>query len=206
MNEYYHYWQVMKRTFPKVVMLSVALAVLAYVITARTGPTYSVHYSYIVSMSEREEGNDFRYDGYYALSATDLFTATLTAWTKTPEVAVRAYEISGVEMRSNDPQALVKLVSAEKTGPQIIEIVIKHKKKEIAEKLTEGLQAAMLENIEKYHNEGIPAVKYKVVTTEAWTGEKSLAVGVVTMGTFIFALLLGINGVLLVESFKRAGL
>lgn len=206
MNEYSHYWRILRQTLPKVVLLSAALAVLVYVISIRTGPSYQVHYSYIVSLSVREEASDFRYDGYYALSATDLFAATLTAWTKTPETLVRAYEISGVKRQNDDPQELVKLVNAEKTGPQIIEVTVRHKKKETAQKLAAGLQAAMLENIGKYHDEGIPAVRFKVITTKSWTGEKSVATGVVSMGTFVFTFLLGINAVLLVESFKRATL
>ena len=206
MNEYYHYWQLLRRTLPKVVLLSAALALLVYVISIKTGPSYQVHYSYIVSLSEREAVSDYAYDGYYALSATDLFATTLAAWTKTPEVIVRAHEISGVKMQSDDPQALVKLVSAEKTGPQIIEVTVRHKEKATVERLADGLQSAMLENIGMYHDEGIPAVRFKVVTTKAWTGEKAAAAGVVSAGTFVFALLLGINAVLLVESFRRASL
>lgn len=206
MNEYSHYWQLLKKVAPKIVLLSAALSLLVYVVSIRTGPTYSVYYSYIVSLSERETVTDFRYDGYYALSATDLFAATLTAWTKTPEVIVSAYEKAGLEMQSDNPQELVKLVSAEKTGPQIIEITVRHEKKEVAEKLAVGLQAVMLDNISKYHEEGIPALQFKVITTRTWTGENDVATGVVSMGTFIFSMLLGVNGVLLVESFKRAGL
>jgi capsular polysaccharide biosynthesis protein len=206
MNDYYYYWWVLRRALPKAVLLSAALALLVYVVSIRIGPSYQVHYSYIVSLSEREPTSDFRYDGYYALSATDLFAATLTSWIKTVETVVRAYEIAGIEMEGSDVRELVKVVSAEKTGPQIVEVKIKHKRKEVAEKLAVGLQAAMSENVESYHREGIPAVRFRVVTTEMWTGERTVATGVVSMGTFVFALLLGMNGVLLVASFKRAGL
>jgi len=165
-----------------------------------------VHYSYIVSLSEREVAPDFRYDGYYALSSTDLFAATLTAWVQTTEAVVAAYELAGIERETDDAQELVQSVTANKTGPQIIEITVRHKEKAVAEKLSSGLQAVMLKNIEKYHAEGIPAMQFRVVTTESWTGEKKVATEVASMGTFIFSFLLGINGVLLVESFKRASL
>ena len=204
MFEYYYYQQAVQKASLGLLLISAAAGVLAFVWAERSQPDYQVHYSYLVSLSERETANDFRYDGYYALSATDLFAATLAAWVKTPEVIAEAYRRASLAIPSDEPRALLKTVTADKTGPQLVQITVRHPDKEAALRLAEGLQAVMQENVTRYHQEGIPALKFNVVPTAYWIGVNRVAVLVIAFGTFIIVLLAGINIVLLRASL-RAG-
>lgn len=197
-----HYWQVVQRKLPGILLASVAAAVVAGLVVNRVGPTYTVHYSYLVSLSEREETDDFRFDGYYALSATDLFTATLASWVGAPEVVVAAYEEAGVAT-SQDPRDVARTVTAEKKAPQLVAVTVRHKDQAVAEKLAQGLQVVMERNVEQYHDQGIPELIFRVVATSPWLGISRLSAPVIVSATFIFVLLMGVNAVLLVESVKQ---
>lgn len=202
MGHFDKYWQVVQRKMPGVLLVSGAAAIIAWLIVGRVGPTYTVHYSYLVSLSEREEAEDFRFDGYYALSATDLFAATLASWVRLPEVVVAAYGEAGVAA-ARDPRDVARAVTAEKKAPQLVAVAVRHKDQALAEKLAQGLQVVMERNIEQYHDQGIPELTFRVVATSPWLGISRLSAPVIVGATFVFVLLIGVNVVLLVESVKN---
>lgn len=184
-------------------LFSVLAAVVALVIVKRFDPTHEVHFSYLVSLSERDQVSDFRFDGYYALQATDLFAATLARWVSTPEVIVAAYEAAGLPQPSADPRKLARAVRAEKVAPQLVTVTVRSGTREESEKLAAGLRQVMSGNIARYHNEGVPAVAFTVIASEPWSGVVRLSAPVVVTATFLFTFLLGLNGILLIESLKN---
>lgn len=193
-----------QRRFPLFLLLSLALAVLTYVIMVRLPITYEVHYSAVVSLALREEPAEYTFDGYYALQATELFAATLAGWTEAPEVIVQAYQAAQVPVPRGGTRALRRGVSATKTAPQLIEIVVTADDRERAERLGAGLRAVSRRNLDLYHDNGIPALRWRVVTTEPWTSVTYPAGAPVAVAVFIVTLLLLINGAVLWESVQDA--
>ena len=182
---------------PLLLLASFLLAAIAFGIAGRLGPLPQVHFSYLVSLSEREVTPDFEFDGYYALQATDLFAATLAEWLTTPEVVVAAYREAGLEPDTDDPRALTRLVEARKTAPQLVEVTVKGSSQAEAEALTAGLLVAMERNVALYHDEGIPAVEFGVVATEPFSGQRTINARLIAVATFFTALILLINAALL---------
>lgn len=198
------YWNVLKQKMPILLLISLAAAVVAFVIVRQAGPTYEVHFSYLVSLSEREAADEFRFDGFYALQATDLFAATLARWIATPEVIVAAHAEADIPLQSQDPRQLTRQVAAEKSAPQIVQVTVRGDSEQRAEALARGLRAVMERNIEMYHDEGVPAVTFRAVATPPWLGVWQVAVPVIVSATFIFTFLIAVNGLLLIESLRRA--
>lgn len=198
-----YYWRVAQSKLPLALLVSVAAAVIAFVIVRQVGPGYQVHWSYLVSLQERDTVNEYRFDGYYALAATDLFAATLAKWTATPETIVAAYEAAGLELPDVDPRGVTRQVQAVKSAPQLVEVTVRHSERETAERLAAGMREVMAENVERYHNQGVPAVAFAAVPTEPWTGTTRLAAPVIVTATFLFTFFIVLNGILLIESLKR---
>lgn len=199
---YRYYQEAIRQAGLGLVLISAAAGVLAFVWAERTAPDWQVHFSYLVSLSEREAVDNFRFDGYYALSATDLFAATLSSWVKTPEVIAAAYKQAGLTIPSNEPDVLRKAVEANKTGPQLVEVTVRHKNQEAAAQLTAALQTVMADNVARYHEDGIPALKFTAIPTESWAGVHRVAAGVIAVATFMVVLFGGINIVLLKASLE----
>lgn len=202
-SDWKHYIQAAQRRLPLVLLVSFGLALIAYFIVQSAPTTYQVHYSYLVSLSERESVDEYRFDGFYALQATDLFTATVARWATTVDVVVAAHERAGLPIEDSDPRQLVSAVRSEKTAPQLVEVVVSGKTRQEAERLAQGLREVMDEHVEAYHDQGIPAVTFRVVATDPWTGSVEISSLIVVVGVFVLSFFLLINGVLLLESFKQ---
>ena len=198
------YMAILTKRLPLLLVVSFVAAAIAYTAVTRVGSQYQTHFSYLVSLTEREDVSEFRFDGFYALQATDLFTATLATWSSTPEVVIAAHEEVGLTPESRDPRTLGRIISAQKTAPQLVQVTVKADSPQVAEELRQGLIAVMDRNVQRYHDEGIPALQFAATPTESWTGEREIAVLVIVVTIFIVTLLLLINAVLLIESI-RAG-
>lgn len=193
-----------KRKFVQLVVISAAIAILVWVIAGAIRPGAQVHFSYLVSLAERENPSEYTFDGYYAIQATDLFTATVAKWISTPEVIRAAYEEAGLsDGLGRDPRELTRSIRADKTAPQLIEVTIHATSEDKALGLAEALMAVMDRNIDQYHDQGIPALTFRVVATKPLAGSVALAKNPIAFATFVFSIFIGVNIVLIIESFQE---
>lgn len=197
------YIQALQRARVWLVLFAGAGAVLAYAITLTIPTTYESHFSYVVSLSQREESQEFRFDGFYALQATDLFATTLAQWIQTPEVIVAAHKQAEIELVNTNPREITKIIRAQKTAPQLVEVTVRGDTAEDVAALVEGVKAVMDTRVDEYHDQGIPAVSFRIVAGDAWLGKTEVAHSVIVIATFIFILFAGVNVVLLAETFRQ---
>ncbi len=194
------YWRRVRLMLPWLLFGSFAAAVVAYAVASSLPAAHQVHFSYLISLSEREAANEFRFDGFYALQATDLFAQTLARWIQTPEVIVAAYQEAGLASPTENPRELTRLIRADKTAPQLVQVTVEETSKEEALQVAEALQKVMEKNIAEYDTQGIPALAFRVVPTTPWAGQSEISVPIVTVATFVFVFLLALNAVLLFYS------
>jgi hypothetical protein len=201
-SSFHRYWLAWQRQLPWILGLTLLVTMLVYEGAKRLPATQQVHFSYLVSLAERETGSVYQFDGYYALQATDLFTTTVSQWVQTPEVIVAAYQAANLAVPASDPRTLLQHVVATKTAPQLVTVTVKDSDPQVAQKLTEGLQTVMNRNVELYHEQGTPALTFRIVATPSWLGVQRLDVRLITGATFILMLIVASNVVLLRESIR----
>jgi capsular polysaccharide biosynthesis protein len=198
-----HYWDTVQKGLPLVLLVSAAAALAAWLIVGQVSPSYEVHFSYLISLREREAADEFRFDDYYALSATDLFASTLAEWLSTPEVVVAAYETAGLAVPTAEMSELTRTVTAQKKAPQLVTVVVRGRERERAARAAEGLKNVMERNLEQFQNQGSGAISFTVYPTESWVATKTLSAAVITTATFLFTFLAAVNLIVLRESFRR---
>ena len=197
------YIQSVKRALPIIGALTLGAGLFAAAIATSWAPSFDTHFTYVVSLAEREQEEGYQFDGYYALQATEIFVASLAKWTAAPETVVKAYEKAGVPLTSPSVRSLSQAVKAEKTAPQIVQVTITGQDQDKVKQLAAGLRQVVAENLDKYHAEGVPMIKFKAIATEEWTGKQDVAAGAV--GTAVAAItgFLLLNVVLIRESLQQ---
>jgi capsular polysaccharide biosynthesis protein len=204
MRSYSSLFTALQRRLPLFLLISLVAAVVAWVVTSRFEPQHRVHFSYLVSLAQRESPPEYTFDGFYALQATDLFTTTLASWVQTPDFIVEAYKVASLPLPTDDARRLTRTVTARKTAPQLVEVEVRAADAQQAEKLAVGLQEATKRRVAQYQEQGAPALHFNVVATPGWTSATRVAVVVITAGVFALTLALLINAYLLWESVRRA--
>lgn len=195
------YWASFKALLPMFLLVSIVAAGVALVIARQLPVQHQAHFSYSVSLAVREQSTEYQFDGFYALQATDLFTATLASWAQAPEMVAAAYRAGGLELPTQDPRRLVRSIEARKVAPQLVEITIRETDAARAQQLIEGLKIIVGSEVERYHTESIPELQFRVTATEPWHGERTVARPVIVTATFLFTFFILVNGWLLFIAF-----
>ncbi len=188
---------------PVVLALSFAAAGVAYIIATNAPAVHEVHFSYMVSPIEREEATGFRYDGYYAISGTELFSSTLASLIASPEVIVRGYAIAGIALPSEDPIQLAGHVRAKKSAPQLVQVTVDDSSRSVAEQLSRGIMQATEDAVHEYNTTLSPSLAFTITATKPWTGTVRFAALPIAITTGVFALVVGCMIVLFIVALKR---
>lgn len=203
MTAFSSYGRAVMRALPVLLLVSFLFAALAYYVARRQGTTYEVYFSYIISLREREASEDYHFDGYYALQATDLFAATFARWLGAPETIVAAYLEAGLPLPGAEARQLADSVKAERTAPQLVQVTVRGRTPDDARSLAKGLREVMIGHARDYHDQGIPALRFSATPTNEWLGVRQLSLPVIGLSTFAFSLLMGVNALLFWESLRR---
>lgn len=196
-------WEYLSRRIPVLLIASIIAGIVAYGVASRLPVSYDVSLSYVVSQESRDPVSDFRYDGYYAISATDLFTTTLASWIVSPETVVRFYEKAHIPLPTEDPISLSKRIIAIKAAPQLVNITVKHPSKLEAEKLAAGIAQVVPAFVEQYNTTGSPASRFAVVASSPWTGVSRIAPLPISLIVFVFVFIVGVLWTLFTQALKR---
>lgn len=193
----------LRRTFFYVLGVSVAIAVLVYGGISRIPGTYEVHFSYMVSMDQREVVPGFKYDGFYGLSAIDLFSTTLARVADSPETVVAAYKNANIKLPTQDAITLVRTIDSEKVAPQLVRFTVRNASKKHAEKLAAGLIVALDSSIDEYNIAGRSSTTLHAVTTPPWTSQNVINPIPVSASFFMLVFVSGNIFVVFREAIKK---
>ncbi len=183
-------------TTPRILIASFMIAFVAYGIAAKIPVSYDVHLSYVVSQEGGQATPGFRYDGYYALSATDLFAATLASWIAQPQTIALAYKTSDIPLPTNDAIDLGKRIRSEKTAPGLVNITVRDHSRETAEQIVRGVTKIIPAFIAQQNTTGTPAVTFRGIASDSWTGMSRIAPLPIALVVFVFVLFIQILWIL----------
>ena len=183
--------------------VSVASFALAYALASNVPVTYEVHSSLMLSMDVRDDTSEFRYDGYYALSAADIFSATVAGLIASPETVVAAYQKAGLPLPSEDASRIVRAVQAEKSAPQLVQISVLGKSAQDAQALSAALQEVLAQKVEEYNEKNDASVVFRAVSSDPWTGVRTAAPLPVALSVFLLVFFCMNMGVLFREALQR---
>ncbi|HLC48811.1 MAG TPA: hypothetical protein VJI96_00295 [Candidatus Andersenbacteria bacterium] len=193
----------LSRAFFLILSLSLIVAFIAYGVVKKIPGTYEVHFSYMVSIEQHDVALGFRYDGYYALSSTDLFSATLASIASAPETIIAAYIASGIQPPTQDAIRLVRVVTAKKTAPALVQITVTDASQKNAEQLTSGLMTVLAKTIDEYNTKGPASLIFHGVSTTPWTSVHAPLPLPIAASMFMLVFLGGNMIVLVRQALKR---
>lgn len=116
------YIKTIKNNSTLIGIIGIAVALLTLYFTKNQPSYYQSSLSLLVSSVEPQPTSDYRFDGYYTIQATDLFSNTVEAWIKSPEVVAEIYRQAKIDIDGNNIKGLTKKFKAEKMSPHYIEL------------------------------------------------------------------------------------
>lgn len=96
---------------------------------------YDASVSFDVQRINKQSTQEYQFDGYYEIQASDLFSQTVISWFLTPSVLSEMYDRAGIDSQIQNISEYARRFSAKKYSPQNIVVTFQEKTESRAQKL-----------------------------------------------------------------------
>ncbi len=101
--------------------------------------------AFSINRINKQETEDYQYDGYYAIQASDLFSQTVMSWMMTPSVLLEIYERAGIDPQITSTENFISRFKAKKYSPQNVVVRYRERDKQTAQKIADAIIAIVEE-------------------------------------------------------------
>ncbi len=130
------YLKIIKKRYLLILVVTILVGASAFVFTFRRSVVYETSLSLLITRSTSQVTQDYKYDGYYAIKAAELFSDTVKQWLESPEVVVEIYKRAEIDLGLESLRKLRKKFKAYKMSSQYVEVRFKASQKEEAQKIS----------------------------------------------------------------------
>jgi capsular polysaccharide biosynthesis protein len=166
------YIDIIKRHMWAFVVVVSLITLLAVLFSAVRPAIFDTALSLDIAVAQREETQDFQFNGYYAIQSSELFADTLVSWLESPDVVVTVYDRSGVALPSDNVSRLTRVFDAEKLSSQHVKIAFANSSTEQALAIVSGLEETIQEKAAALNETSQGTTSFHVIFSEPIVKEK----------------------------------
>ena len=120
--EFIEYLRAIKKRWVFVVVLTVIIALLGMVAANFIAKKYDVSISLAIAREGKQETVDYKYDGYYAIQASEIFSENVESWFYSAEIVKQILDKAEVQMDVRNVNAYQRFFSARKLAAQNVQV------------------------------------------------------------------------------------
>lgn len=162
--------------YKEVLIFALGVALVAGIFTWQKQDKYEASLSLSVSRYGTQSAQDYKYDNYYAVKATDEFGNTVAGWFKTPEMTQAIFKKASLQSNSQSLDSLKKRFQAAKISPNLVEVRFSAKDESTAKILAEAVVNTVSEKVSLLNTISLQGVSFVVMGSEPVIVKNSLAV------------------------------
>lgn len=137
------YLKIIKKGGKTILLWGAVAALAGFIYSYFRADYYDVSLALSISRASTEQTQDYQYDGYYIIQASELFTDTVKQWINSPEVVTSVYKEAEIDAEAKSLRDLQKRFKADKLSSQYLEVKFMAEEEEEANKLASSLTAVL---------------------------------------------------------------
>jgi capsular polysaccharide biosynthesis protein len=174
-----------------ILVFAAAIALVAGIFSWQKSGQYSVSQSIIVSRLGTQQANDYKFDSYYAIQASDDFCDMVAGIFKTPEMAANVYKKAGLSYSVNSLGSLARRFSSSKIAPGVVEVRFGASSEAEANKISQAVFDAAQEKISMISSASLQGVSFIALKNDPVIAKNNYAVWLSVLAGFLAGLALG---------------
>ncbi len=177
--------------YKEVLIFALGVALVAGIFTWQKQNNYEASLSLTVSRYGTQSAQDYKYDNYYAIKATDEFGDTVAGWFKTPEMTQTIFKKADFQSDIQSLDSLKKKIKAAKISPNLVEVRFSAKNELAAKKLAEAIVNTISEKVSLLNASSWQGISFLVMGSEPVVVKNSQAVWWNALAGFLVGLVVG---------------
>jgi len=179
------------KEYKEILIFALGVALVAGVFTWQKQDKYETSLSLTVSRYGTQSAQDYKYDNYYAVKATDEFGNTVAGWFKTPEMTQSIFKKAEVQLDSQSLNSLKKRFQAAKISPNLVEVRFSTKDESSAKILAEAVINTLSEKVNLLNTSSLQGISFIVMGGEPVIVKNNLIVWWNLLAGFLVGLVVG---------------
>jgi capsular polysaccharide biosynthesis protein len=133
------YLKIIKKNSKLILIISIITAASAFVFSVVQPVKYETSLSLTIIKDKTQITDNFKYDGYYALQASEIIADSIEQWLKSPVTVDAIYKEAQVDLEFKNIKSYTKKFIARKMSSQQVEVKFKTNAREEAEKISQAV-------------------------------------------------------------------
>jgi capsular polysaccharide biosynthesis protein len=110
------YIKIIKKRSKLILVVATITGSFAFLFSTIQPVKYETSLSLFINKNETQETDDFKYDGYYALQASEIIADSIEQWLKSPEFVNAVYQKAQVDQDFRNIKSYTKKFTAKNVG------------------------------------------------------------------------------------------
>jgi len=106
---------------------------------------YDTSLAFSINRINLQTTEDYQYDGYYAIQASDLFSQTVMSWMMTPSVLLEIYQKAQIDPQISSLEEISSRFKTKKYSPQNIVVRYKERDRQTADEIAQAITTIVQE-------------------------------------------------------------
>ncbi|MBU4338624.1 hypothetical protein KKB43_00345 [Patescibacteria group bacterium] len=120
----------------------------------------------LISRSGTQNTDDYKYDGYYAVQASDIFADNASQWLASASIASEIYIRAKAESELRSLKDFSKIFKADKLSSQYVRVRYRSKDKETAIDLAHAITDVLQEKADLLSRSSIEQISFKIIYSD----------------------------------------
>lgn len=186
-------------------ILSAALifAVAFYLWASSRPNSYDVSLSFTINLTNKQQTQDYQYDGYYAIRASELLGETIISWFLTPSEVIAIYKQAGLELPKGSLIEITRRFKTSKFSGQNIVVKFTAPDEAAASKLAQAVADYVEEKAESLNKDSQGQSLFDIVPSEPVIILAQNRVGLITGLAFAAGMIIAFAVMMMLETARK---
>ncbi len=156
--EFREYLKILRQEKNIIIGSVIVLMIFTSVFTMKKPVSYASDLVLLISRKGTQATDNYKYDGYYAVQASDVFSDNISQWLSSASVASEIYSRAGIKSDFSDFRQFSKIFKAKKLSSQYVEVRYETKDEQSAKVIARAIVDVLQEktdSLSKASNEEI---------------------------------------------------
>ncbi len=200
LRDYLHIFR--KRIAVIIAVIIIGTGATLAVLSSRN-PGFDTSVALTINRINTQQTTEYKYDQFYALSATDLFGKSVIGWMSTPSIIDAVFNDAGLPIEFSGIADEAGFFSGRRLAPQVIEVRYTYKTEEGSKKLNASLIKVLQGEIDKLNAQTVGESYFTIVAADPVVLPGSNNLLLVGLIAFVVSAFVGLNLALLLDYLKR---
>jgi len=165
---------------------------------------YDTSLAFSINRINLQTTEDYQYDGYYAIQASDLFSQTVMSWMMTPSVLLEIYQKAQIDPQISSLEEISSRFKTKKYSPQNIVVRYKERDRQTADEIAQAITTIVQEKAILANQTSEQKALFEVAGTSPVIVERKPVIWLNTLIGLVTGFIFSLIAACLIEYLRRS--